>query len=226
MAYGDASQPGTWRRYVYQYMPDMFRRYWGVRFGTGMIGGLWDRISQALVDSVTALYVQEENGPAYDALRPLGNEMSMPQYATETWLQYRSRLRTAWETWDKAGSFGTIVDQLALAGLPDAQVFRFSESGSWSEFVVFYPNGAHPVTDFASYFGSGATFGDGTIYGPNNLTAEQLRTYKDLILHWKPADWKCPYIIFEVSGETYGTGHTFGEAGLTYGGEQIRVKVQ
>jgi hypothetical protein len=188
------------------------------------IGLLWDSIAQIATDAFTAPLHQAENGPAYDALRPLGLEMSMPQYPIETWLQYRSRLRTDWNTWSKAGTEQTIIDQLELAGRPNAQIFRFSENSSWSEFVVFYPTGSHPVT--ADTLVGSFTVGDGTTVGVAGVTAEELTSYKDLIKHWKPARWKCPWIIWEISGWTVGTGHTVGEVGLLVGGSQLRTQVQ
>ena len=198
MAFGDQSAPGTWRRYLHGYLPDMFRRYWGVRYGVAFLGGLIDRVAQASQDALLSSYLRREQGPAYDSLPLLGEELSMPRYAGETWLAYRSRLRTAWETWQAAGDEQTIVDQLALAGLPGAQVRRLSD-GTWSEFEVFYPQGTHPVTGYNTIYGDGSLFGDGSIYGPNNITTEQIRTYRDLILHWKPARWKARQIVFEVT---------------------------
>ena len=226
MGAGDEGTRGTWRNFLYFYLPDMFRRYWGVRFAGGWLGTLFDSISTAILDAALSGYHRGGTVPAYDALRPLGNETSMPQYATETWIQYRDRLATDWDTWAYAGTEASIIDQLALAGAPGAQIFRFSDSGSWSEFVVFYPEGSHPVTGYDSYYGDGSLYGDGSSYGPAGLTREQLSTYRDLILHWKPARWKCPFIVFEISGPSYGTGHTYGEIGLVYGGEQVRSEVQ
>jgi hypothetical protein len=219
----DSGAPGTWRRYLYQYMPDMFRRYWGVRFGA-TLGMLWDDLSQAVRDAVFSAYHYEDGGPAYDALRPLGNELSMPQYSEEDWLQYRSRLQTDWETWARAGDESTIIEQLALAGAPGAQIFRFSENGSWSEFVVFYPAGTHPVTGTPEV--GGFTVGDGTIVGPIGITVSQLSSLRGLITHWKPARWKCPWLIWELDGWTVGTGHTIGEPGLVIGGTQVKTSVQ
>lgn len=226
MATGDESAPGTWRRYAYDYLPDMFRRYWGVRFGGGLIGRLWDSITQASLDAVLGAYHQANDGPAYDGIRLLGNEMSMPQYPTETWLQYRSRLRVAWDTWAQAGDENTIINQLELAGAPGAYVFQDGTNGSWSEFNVVYAQEDHTVTDYDTIFGDGSTFGDGSLFGPAGITPAQLATYRDLIVHWKPAHWKCNFLIWEISGATAGTGHTVGEVGLLVGGEQIRTAVQ
>lgn len=216
---------GTWHRFVYERSIPVFQGLAGIRF-LGTVAGLtFDTISQALLDAFRAPMLQDELGPAYDALRPLGEEMSMPQYADETWEQYRSRLRTAWDTWAKAGDETTIINQLALAGRPNAQIFRFGFPESWSRFMVFYAAGDHPVTGQASTYGTGA-YGDGTKYGVTGITNQQLSTYQGLIKHWKPARWACPYIIWELTGSTYGTGHTYGEVGLTYGGTQARSDVQ
>lgn len=220
-----SEQPGSFRRLLQdRYIGKLWQNYFGSRMLT-TLGLLWDTLSQTVTDAFAAPLHRAENGPAYDAVRLLGNETSMPQYPFETWEAYRSRLRTDWDTWSKAGDEDTITGQLALAGRPGAQIFRFSDNGSWSEFVVFYPAGTHPVTGDRTY-GSGLTYGGSSTYGVAGITAEELAGYKDLITHWKPARWKCPWIIWEISGATYGTGHTYGEAGLTYGGEQQRTQVQ
>lgn len=219
MSYGNKGSPGTFKRWFHNRMPNMFRRHWGVRFGAGTLGALFDYCMQGILEGYQSPFI-----PHYDALRPLGNEQSMPQYPLETWTQYKDRLFDAWNTWDRAGDEDTITGQLSAAGNPGAQVFRFSETGSWSEFLVFYPSGSHPVT--GEVLVGGFTVGDGTAVGPVGISPEQLNALKDCIIHWKPARWKCPWLIFEVSGETYGTGHTYGEAGLVYGGTQVRTSVQ
>lgn len=215
---------GTYRRFLYdRYISRLWRNTYGSRL-MATIGLLWDSVAQIAVDAFMAPMHRAENGPAYDALRLLGNESSMPQYPFETWTAYRSRLRTDWDTWAKAGDEQTIIDQLALAGRPDAQIFRFSETDSWSEFVVFYPAGSHPVT--ADSLVGSFIVGDGTTVGVAGITAEELTGYKALITHWKPARWKCVWIIWEMSGWTVGTGHTIGEVGLVVGGSQLRTQVQ
>lgn len=227
MPSGNGGARGTWTRFLFDWHQDWGRRDIGSRWIAGILGSLLDHFSVGVRDAVLGTY--HKNGdklPAYDALRLLGNSKSMPQYATETWPQYLSRLQTDWSTWDTATSEGVIVDQLALAGAPGAQIIMWHENDSWSEFIVFYPAGSHPVTGYKEY-GAGHSYGDtGLIYGPDGITAEQLSTYKDLITHWKGVEWKCPWLIWEVSGSTYGTGHIYGEAGLVYGGEQVRTKVQ
>jgi hypothetical protein len=145
----------------------------------------------------------------------------MPQYPFETWTAYRDRLRTSWDTWSRAGDEDTITGQLALAGAPGAQILRYTDNGSWSEFVVFYPAGSHPVTG-SNAIGSGLI--GGGYLGVDGITPEELASYKGLIRHWKPARWKCPWIIWELSGDTIGTGHLIG--GSVIGGTQVRTQVQ
>ena len=194
----------------------------GIRASVGTFGALYDYAMQGVSEAAASPMI-----PHYDALRRLGDEQSMRQYPEESWTDYRLRLNAAWNTWDYAGDERSVVDQLAAAGMPGAQVFRFTESGSWSEFVVFYPAGSHPVTSKSDYGDPGIAYGDpGLSYGPAGITAEQLHGFKDAIIDWKPARWKCPYILWELSGATYGTGHTYGEPGLVYGGEQVRTTVQ
>lgn len=224
MTISEGGSPGTFRRFLYdRYLSRLWRAFYGSRY-MATLGLLWDMIAQIATDAFRAPMHRLDSGPAYDALRPLGQETSMPQYPVETWTQYRSRLRTDWDTWQKAGDETTIVNQLALAGRPNAQVLRFSPISSWSEFVVFYPAGSHPVTG-DNTVGS-FTVGDGTTVGVAGVTAEELTSYKDLIVHWKPARWKCTEIIWELTGWTVGTGHTVGEVGLVVGGSQLRTQVQ
>ena len=220
-----AGTPGTWHRYVYDRSAPVFRAYWGVRYLATVAGLLWDSIAEANRDAFAAPLINGP-GPAYDALRPLGEEQSMPQYADETHEQYQSRIDHPWDTWSAAGDEDTIIEQLELSGRPGAQIFRWQYPDHWSRFVVFYPAGSHPVTGSNAEYGDGTIYGDGTNYGLAGITPQQLETYRGIIKHWKPARWVCPWIIWEISGATYGTGHTYGEAGLVYGGEQRRTQVQ
>lgn len=214
--------PGTWQRWLYDRSPTVFRGHYGQRL-IGTVGLLWDSLSQATLDAWLAPMLERSVGPAYDALTPIGEEQQMPQYPGEDWLTYRNRLRDPWGTWDDAGTPNIIIEQLEAAGLPGAQWFRWTENGSRTEFAIWYGAGTHPVTGSPTV--GAFTIGDGTILGPEGLTQDQIRAYKDLINHWKPALWVCTNVIFELSGWTVGAGHVIGEAGLTVGGEQVRMGV-
>jgi hypothetical protein len=200
-----------------------FRGEFGAKF-TATIGLLFDSLVQMAFDALRAPWLQETNGPAYDALRPLGQEMSIPQFPEESWLQYRSRLRDGWSSWSRAGTANIICEQLELAGFPGAVWYRWGEGGSLTEFQIFFPAGTHTVTAQGPLFGS-FDFGDGSVFGPVGITSAQMDTIRGIINLWKPHNWVCRKVKFELSGWTFGSGHTFGEVGLVFGGTHAEFTV-
>ena len=136
---------GTWRRYTWERSTTFWRGYFSER-SRGTLALLWDALSQATVDALRAPYLQDEYGPAYDALRPIGDEQSMPQYPIEDWLTYRNRLRDPWHAWTYAATERGVIEQLAAAGVPNAQIFRNGISSFW----VFYAAGG-PSCNGAAY---------------------------------------------------------------------------
>ncbi len=211
----------SFRSYLASRATRVFRGGFGAKW-RDTIGLLGDSIQQMIYDATRSPWLDESDGPAYDALTPLGREMSIPQWPVINWFQYRSQLRDAWTTWGRAGSPQLIIDQLALAGFPGAQWFRWSENGSWSEFVIFWPTGTHPVTGPGALIGS-FIVGDGTHIGPTGITVDQITTIRGIIKHWKPAIWICPRVIFNLTGWTVGDGHIVGEGGLVIGGTQAFI---
>jgi hypothetical protein len=201
-----------------------FRGEYGAKF-TATIGLLFDELVQMAFDALRAPWLQETNGPAYDALRPLGQEMSIPQFPEESWLQYRSRLRDGWLTWSRAGSADIICEQLELAGFPGAVWYRWTADGSVTEFQIFFPAGTHTVTASGPIIGSGWLIGDGTIIGPVGITRTQMDTIRGIINLWKPHNWICRKVKFEISGWTIGDGSIIGEPGLVIGGEHAEFTV-
>lgn len=200
-----------------------FRGEFGAKF-TATVGLLFDSLVQMAFDALRAPWLQETNGPAYDALRPLGQETSIPQFPEESWLQYRSRLRDAWSSWSRAGSAAIIVEQLELAGFPGAIWYRWGEGGSLTEFQIFFPAGTHTVTGMPTY-DSGLLYDDGSVYGPLGITATQMDTIRGIVNLWKPHNWVCRKVKFEVTGPTYDTGLFYDAPGLVYGGEHAEFEV-
>lgn len=196
----------------------------------GVHGLVFNFVAEAARQAVRALWIGDRtgNGPAYDALEPAGRELSLPRYPGETWGNYQGRLQRAWTDWPVAGHETSILSQLAAAGFPGAQILYPSDwpgyFTSWSQFVVFYPVGSHPVTGPGPEYGS-FTWGYGTTYGPTGISGEQLLAMRAIIRKFKPAHWVCRAIVFELSGWTYGTGHVWGEPGLVWGGETVYVGV-
>ena len=216
---------GTYRRYLEETIRTrVFRSRFGRRWLMSL-GITYDSVAQALIDAWRVFLQQRGGGPAYDALDLLGRETQIPQMSSEGWTSYRDRLRDPWETWDTAGTEFCLEDQLTRSVFTDAQIFPYGGNGSDSEFIVFLPEGSHPVTGPGPAIGT-FTVGDGTFIGPEGLDPKDLQSIRVMVERWKPATWKCPWVIFEISGWTIGTGHIIGEPGLVIGGEQAKVRVQ
>jgi hypothetical protein len=201
-----------------------FRGEFGAKF-TATVGLLFDSLVQMAFDALRAPWARETNGPAYDALRPLGQECSIPQFPEEGWLQYRARIENPWEPWSRAGSASIICEQLELAGFPGAIWYRWGGSGYVTEFQIFFPIGTHTVTGAGPVVGSGWLVGDGTIIGPVGLTTSQMDTIRGIIDLWKPHNWVCRKVKFELSGWTIGDGSLVGAPGLLVGGEHAEIAV-
>ncbi len=197
------------------------------RFGRRLIGALaflGDSLAAGLRDAVRAAWIGDETGggPAYDALRPAGAELSLPRYPNETWPQYHARLARAWQDWPFAGDEAPIIAQLAAAGFPGAQIFYTIDGTNWSRFTVFFPPGTHTVTAAGPLVGS-FIVGDGTIVGPVGITPAQLHTIRAVIAKWKPGHWVCEKIVFQLSGWAVGDGSVVGAPGLLVGGQTVVV---
>lgn len=196
----------------------------------GAMALMFDRLAEGARQAVRASWIGDRagNGPAYDALGPAGAELSLPRYPLETWPNYHARLQRAWIDWPIAGDEASIEGQLAAGGFPNARIFYLSNwlayLGWWSQFVVFFARGTHPVISAGPPIGS-FVVGDGTTIGPTGISAEQLIALRAIIKKFKPGHWVCRAVIFEMTGWTVGTGHVVGEAGLTIGGTHVYVGV-
>lgn len=193
----------------------------------GVVFGLMaDTIGEAMGAAVRMPWLLEPLSPP-DILPFVGKERNLPRYPGETLTQWRARMHGAWVAYEFAGDESSIIDQLAKAGFPGVQILdpwnaTFTPSPYWSHFIVRFPIGSHPVTSAGQAWGS-FTWGDGTLYGPTGITPEQLATIRAIIRKWKPVDWVCRRIDFQISGWSYGTGHLWGETGLLWGGDVVSV---
>lgn len=217
----DLDPPGTFRRYVWDELStNVLRGHFGRRLA-GVFSLFADTFMEAVTQSVRVHWVADNPPP--DAVALAGAELSIERYATDTDETYHARVLRAWEDWEFAGAESAIIAQLAVAGFPGAQIVRWSGGGSWSEFLVFFPEGTHSVISEGPQIGS-FTVGDGTVIGPEGITPAQLATIRRIVKAWRPARWVCAEIVWELSGWTIGTGHTIGEADLVIGGTQARTK--
>jgi hypothetical protein len=214
---------------------------WGSgHWGSRLLGMLWgatsDTVAIGLSSAIVAPWFHREGKQPVDALPLLGEERNMPRYPIETHQQYRSRLWGAWEAWEYAGSAASIEGQFAAAGLVGAKVYEPLRThavtgnthgdwvrapiGYWSHFWMFLPEGSHSFPSGAHTFGAaGLVFGGTETFG-TLLTTADVALLRGIANKWRPAHVICREIIIEFEGPTFGTGHTFGEAGLVFSGTE------
>jgi hypothetical protein len=205
----------TYRDLGFANSPTRLRGYFGRRLvGAAML--LLDSVAQGLSHAVKAAWIKGEEGGAYDAPSLLASETSLPRYPLETYSQHKARLERAWLDWPFAGDESSILGQLAAAGFPGAEI-RFDPNAPgpngqpapyWSQFWVFFPIGSHPIVGAGQEWGS-FDWGDGTLWGPEGrdgpeATQLALFTIRSIIKKWKPADWVCRGLMFELSRPKWG----------------------
>lgn len=192
----------TFRSFIAAVSPTVLRGFYGQRLG-GAIALLKDYVAEACRQAVRASWIGDTpgNGPAYDALSPAGNELSLPRYPVETWPQYHARLQRAWSDWPFAGHETSILGQLTAAGWPGAEIQYVEDfpgyENWWSQFVLFFPFGTHPVTGAPEY--GGFIWGDGTFWGVVGLSFVEMQTIRGIVRKFKPGHWVCRAIGFELS---------------------------
>lgn len=177
--------------------------------GVLMLG--FDLTAQAFTHAFRGPLSEEPEGPAFDGLPLLGQETSLPRYPAENWSQHRARVNRAWDDWPLAAGVPVMVAQLAAAGFPNAEIRYYeSEPGPkgepapyYSQFWVYLPKGSHPVTGPGVPWGS-FLWGDGTTWGPTGITYAQIFTLRSIIAKWKPGQWVCRGIQFQLSSSRWG----------------------
>jgi hypothetical protein len=191
-----------------------------------VLGLMADTIAEGMGAAVRMPWLLEPLSPP-DILPFVGKERKLPRYPGESQDQYRVRMHGAWEAYQYGGDESAIIGQLAKAGWVGARIydpwnFGFAVTPYYSQFVVWFPIGSHTVVSAGPAIGS-FTVGDGTIIGPVGITPAQLATVRGIIRKWKPVEWICRWIHFQVSGWAIGDGHLVGEPGLLIGGTTVVV---
>lgn len=215
--------PRNWREFIAQVCNSWLLGPLSTGFVGVVLGITGDTAEEGMSEGVKMPWLLEPTSPP-DALPLIGSERRMPRYPGETDAQYRARLYGAWDTYQFGGDENTILGQLALAGFPGAEIFdpgnaTFSPPSYWSHFIIVFPLGTHTVTAAGPAYGS---FNWGaTNYGPVGLTADTAATIRGIIAKWKPVQWICRLIVFQVQGWAYGDGHNWGDASLTWGGVTV-----
>lgn len=233
----------TYLQFVRRVVPTVLRTEPGRRL-TGTVALVANMVAEAASQAVRASWIGDRKGPAYDALKPAGNELSLPRYPVESWSQYHARLERAWEDWQHAGHDSSLTGQLETAGFPGAQIYSalsfgwptrpplhwpndvLPQSFWWSKFWVFFPEGTHSVTAPGPIAGDGHTAGDpGLIAGPVGIAPVAMDTIRSIIRKFKPGHWRGLQVVFEITGPTAGTGHVAGEPGLVAGGQTAAMGI-
>lgn len=188
--------PGTIGDSLHRAHVGAWGRDYAKRF-LGALGLFGDSLAQAMVDAWASTIQTRGDGPAYDALRLLGKEFSIPQTEIESWTTYAARISNPWKVWAEAGTDAGIINQLAAIGFPGATIVATTEKGSDYDFNVVFPEGTHSVTTYGATYGDGSLYGDGTTYGPGGITGEELRSMRSIVVHFKPAHWRALFFVFE-----------------------------
>lgn len=171
-----------------------------------------------------------------DALFYLANERGLERVVLigsggtlENETLHRERLRKAWTVWSISGSQQGHRDELGWCGLSAVQVLRrvdFSTppaAGSayvrafatqvWSQFDILI---RRPFDFEPLVWGSGWTYGDGSLWG-TTLTSAELAELRRLVRDHKSAhDTCCYFLIAYDNGPLWGT-FNWG-SGVLYGG--------
>lgn len=189
--------------------PTVFHGPWGKRF-RGAIGTLLDSTVQASIESLNRMWLRRGLPVPDDGLVALGNQRNLGRYPVETKAQYRARVDRAWLDWIYSGGPKAMVDQLAAAGWPGAQIlYRYSPelpvtppADYWSQFWVYFPYGVHNVTGVSPKWGE-FVWGDGTVYGPIGITRPEILLLRGIVRKWKPGNWICRKILFGLQPEVH-----------------------
>lgn len=208
------------------------------RWARGYFGERWMGLKALFLDVIAEGFSEALRAPDLyrtaitdDALELDGQARNIPRYPTETSAQYLARLKTAWATWQSAGSPGAIVTQLTLAGFtatlytplrthpiygtPHGEWVRpplthpVTGAPWWSRFwvVIDAPHGyTWPV------WGT-MTWGSFTWGFPVALGT----TLRGLVRHWKAAHVVCQEIFVLGDTDTPMWGHNMTWGSFTWG---------
>lgn len=198
------------------------------------IGLLADMVSEGANQAVKARFVTSDSFPN-DALPYVGNNTGLERFIVDTDATYKARLADSFSLNAQHGTRQIVLFMLSEAGWPDAElledeVYKAQPQPWWSQFVILFPEGTHGVVKTTRAYGSGATYGDvpngsGLIYGVEGITVGRLNEIVRLVLKWKRPASICRYLLFVVDGNVYGDGSMYGDVGLEYGGETVKITV-
>ncbi len=198
----------TFREYLRALSPSWLLGELSEKFTGLVLGYTHDALADFAGFALRVSWVREDSVPV-DALPHLGRNFGLQRYPAESPPQFIERMSGAWALWQFAGHESTIESQIETLGFVGVEVWTPSEAsiapvGYWSHFVVYFPIGSHGVSSAGKPWG-GFNWGDGTKWGPIGITAEELESIRAIIRQWKPADWICRAVVFQITGVAWGT---------------------
>jgi hypothetical protein len=144
---------------------------------------------------------------ATDALPALAWERGIQRYETETTYQHAERCANAWDTYTLPGR-PAIKEQMGFYGFGDnVEIYDAYQwpaeppVGPKSQFWVVVPAGDHPFAE--RIIGAGAAIGDDEFIGIEGITATQIGSIVALVMKWKPVQWVCREVRFDIGGGLY-----------------------
>lgn len=192
----------TYREAVEGLSPAVFKGYFGSRLVGGMIGLMGDLAAEAAREAALMRFFDAVTFPE-DALAPHGDERLMPRYPTESADTYKSRLRDAWNAWNRAGTDQAIITQLAGLGLT-AEIYANhewnwdSDTDNWSRFWVVVTS--HPWSRW--HWSDGTSYGGGATWG-STATPAEIYALRRLVRTWKVGHVVCSHIILVMDPATW-----------------------
>lgn len=184
-------------------------------------------------------------GPS-DAIAHIGGDRGLVQGPLESDDDFRIRLQTAWDDWNRAGTALELLVQLYFNGFPNAFIEQqngknYSLSGNPqpgedpTPLLVIgngpplpFPLGPIPAgTPWYNFDGNYQFTSRFIVYFPvpnsmGSLTAEQQAVLKNTIEQWRPAKATCIHVVVQTSGTVWGApGVTWGEAGIFWGAATV-----
>lgn len=213
----------TWIDYCYELSPTWLKRKWGERF-VGAHALLANVVSEGIALALRSGHVHDPE-IATDSLALIASERGLPRYFNESFASAKTRAQSAWNIWRLAGTEPSIESQLTSLGFTGAKVYTpatWSRApfGYWSEFWVFFPYGSHPMTA-QTLCGGGGICGAGLFCGGDGTLLTQLSTARDIIARFKPVDWVCRELIFEITAATCGADGNAGGGAICGGSTAI-----
>lgn len=215
------------------------------RWARGYFGERWMGLKALLLDVIAEGFSEALRAPDLyrdaitdDALDLDGYDLNMPRYATETAAQYLARLKTAWATWQSAGSKTAIETQFTLAGFtatvytpkrthpvygtPHGEWVRppythpIDGTLWWSRFWVVI-DGPHPQPYSWPKWGT-FTWGAFT-WGFSNASGfvDLQSILRGIVRHWKAAHIVCQEIFLLGDTDTPMWGHNMTWGSFTWG---------